>query len=591
MPVSRATPSRATPSRATPAPTCLGPAAGAGVVSRVFSSSWSVIAPSWDPHRRVSESTCPGRRAVRYSPSEGPRNGPIVPVTPFAAAPQFASVALIAVLTLLAAVMLAPGLTVGPSLDAAVFTDVGGRLLHGVAPYVGAWDHKPPGIYLVAAAAQATLGWLGPWTAEWLLSLAVTVGIGRAVASALSPMGVTGWPRWLAAIGATIFASHYLLALGGGLTEPPATLLVAWALVLALGARTGWRTAGIGLLIGLAALISVQLLPGALVVAVVALWQRPASARPGGAGLMALGFAAPLAAVSLWLQVIGAFPAALDAIVTYSVAYRASGSEYGPTVAASVAAWTVLVSLFLVAPALLGATSATRRDQPSRGTVIAMLTWVAITLVFLVLQGRFYAHYAIALAVPLAILAGLGLERVRASLARTARSARRAVIVLPLVATFLVSAMAGVVSAALQVALVADGNARTGAVSERLRELPAGTMLVWGNEPWLYGAADRAPATRYSYLYPLTTPRYSTVSQIHAVLQALEDRPPVIVIDAGSTAPGQPGFLPLLVDRPIATDGRDLDLLDPLRAFVAAHYRLLAVVSGWPIYVLTERAP
>ena len=72
---------------------------------------------------------------------------------------------------LIAAAMLAPGLVVGPSLDAAVFNQVGGHLLNGVAPYVDAWDDKPPGIYLISAAAQAMLGWLGPWTADWLLSL------------------------------------------------------------------------------------------------------------------------------------------------------------------------------------------------------------------------------------------------------------------------------------------------------------------------------------------------------------------------------------------------------------------------------------
>ena len=111
-------------------------------------------------------------------------------------------------------------------------------------------------------------------------------------------------------------------------------------------------------------------------------------------------------------------------------------------------------------------------------------------------------------------------------------------------------------------------------------------MLVWGNQPGLYDLADRAQATRYSYLYPLTTAGYSTPAMVGAVARALADHPPAVVVDAGSSGPGQPGFLPLLIDRPIATDGRDLDLLDPLRAFVGSHYRLAETVSGWPIYVL-----
>lgn len=505
--------------------------------------------------------------------------------------PTIASVALVLVLILVSAAMLAPGLVVGPSLDAAVFSDVGSRLLHGVTPYLGAWDHKPPGIYLVVAGAQATLGWLGPWNAVWVLSLSVSVGIGISIAVALTRLGVAGWPRSLAAIGATVVATHYLLAIGGGLTEPPAAVLAGTALVLAIRPAGSARLAAIGLLVGLSALVSLQLLPGGLVVMVTALLQRPPATRIAGTAVLAVAFAAPLAAVGLWLLAIGAMPAALDAIVTYSAAYRSSGNEYGATLAASVVAWTILTSIFLIAPALLGAVSPSSRIPERRATLYASLLWVAATLLFVVAQGRFYAHYAIALAVPIGILAGFGLQRVGEALARAQRTASKGVVLLPLVATLVISVVAGVVSAALQVALVADGSARMAAVSERVHHLPAGSLLVWGNEPRLYTLADRAPATRYSYLYPLTTPRYSTAAQVDEVLRTLEDHPPTVVVDVGSTAPGQPGFLPLLIDRPVASEGRDLDLLDPLRAFVAAHYRLDEVVSGWPIYVLRQAQP
>jgi hypothetical protein len=502
------------------------------------------------------------------------------------AGPTIAFVALVLMLILVAAVMLAPGLVVGPSLDAAVFNDVASRLLHGVTPYVGTWDHKPPGIYLLVAGAQAAFGWLGPWNAVWLLSLAVSVGIGISIAAALTRLGVTGWPRSLAAIGCSIFASHYLLALGGGLTEPPAALLAGVAVVLALRPAGAARLGAVGLLVGLSALVSLQLLPGGLVVLGLALIQRPAAGRAKGAGLLALGFAAPMGAVGIWLLGIGAMPAALDAMVTYSTAYRSSGSEYGAQLAASVAAWTILTSIFLVTPALLGAVTTWSSNPERRATLVASLLWIAATLIFVVAQGRFYAHYAIAMAVPIGLLAGFGLERVGASLGRSHRPVSKGVVVLPLLVTLMISIVAGVVSAALQLALVADGSGRMEAVSQRLGDLPSGTLLVWGNEPRLYALAGRTPATRYSYLYPLTTPRYSTAAQIDGVLRTLEDRPPAVVVDVGSTAPGQPGYLPLLIDRPIASEGRDLDLLDPLRAFVAAHYRLDEVVSGWPIYVL-----
>jgi hypothetical protein len=502
-----------------------------------------------------------------------------------------ASVALVAVLILVAAAMLAPGLVIGPSIDAAVFSDVGARVLHGVTPYVGVWDHKPPGIYLATAGAQAILGWLGQWDADWVLSLGASVGVGAATASVLARLGLTGWPRWLAAIGTTMLASHYLLALGGGLTEPPATAIGGLALVTALGQTTSTRTLVIGILAGLAVLLSVQLLPGALVVLALALLKRSAGERPRGAGLMALGFVAPFAAAAAWLVAIGAMPAAVDALVTYSAAYRASGEADGGKVASLVAAWTTLTSLVLVTPALLGAASLPRRAPKLQAVGIASLVWIGGTIVFVIVQRRFYAHYAVPLTVPLGILAGLGFERIGESLRHSRRPRQRLIIVVPLLISVVVSTSAGVVSAASEMLAIAYQNGRSRAVSRELRDLPAGTMLVWGNVPLLYTLADRLPATRYDYFFPLTTSGYSTPAQIQTVAAELAIHPPAVVVDAGSTAPGQPGFLPLLIDRPIAREGRDLDLLDPLRAFVAAHYRLAAIVSGWPIYVPRDAPP
>ncbi len=511
-----------------------------------------------------------------------------MPATPSIDGPQSDGVVLTAVLILLSAALLAPGLVVGPSLDAAVFSHVGEQLLRGVPPYLGAWDHKPPGIYIASAGARALLGWLGPWTADWLLSVAATAGIGMAVARVLARSGVTGWAQALAAVGAVVFAGQYLLALGGGLTEPLAAFVLSCALLLAVESWTRPRAVGIGALVAIGLLQSLQVLPAGLVVIGLIVLHRPPSARLRAKGFVLLGFAAPLVVVAAWLVLSGALPAALDAIVGYSAAYRSSGGDYGSILAAPVAAWTVLAGLFLIAPTLLGVMAAVKATGPRRRLTIAMLLWIGASVALFFVQGRFYAHYAIPLAIPLAILAGLGLDRARGSLARAGRATVRAVIVLPLVATLAISVVAAGVSGAMQLAPVADANVRMLAVSQRLRDLPPGTVLVWGNEPRLYDLAGRTPATAYAYLYPLTTPGYSTPALIDDVRRELTSHPPAIVIDAGSDGPGQPGFLPLLIDRPVTTDGRDLDLLDPLRAFVADRYDLASTVAGWPIYLLKQ---
>jgi hypothetical protein len=489
-------------------------------------------------------------------------------------------------LVLLAGALLAPGLLLGPALDAAVFSHVAGRLLDGAAPYVGSWDHKPPGIYLADAGAQALLGWLGQWTADWLVTLAATVGIGLGVAAALGRLGVDGWPRRLAAAGAVAFGAEYLLALGGGLTEAPAAALTGAAIALALSPTRRAQLLAVGALLGLAVTFSVQTIPG--VVAVLLLMRG----NPKGLAITAVGFVVPVTLVVGWLALAGALPAAVDAIVGYTAAYRASSAAYGGALSGPVISWTLLASLALIAPAIIGAAHALEASGPQRNVAAAAIAWIALAVILFVVQGRFLAHYVIPLGVPLGILSGLGLEPTWRSLGAAKKPVERAFIVLPLVITLVISIAAGTIGGSMEAAAVAGNAQRLQKVASYIRDTQggAGTMLVWGNQPRLYDLAGRSPATRFSYFYPLTTPGFTTEAMIDEVTRQLADRPPVFVVDAGSSSPGAPGFLPLLLPRPIATDGRDLDLLDPLRGFVAARYQLKAVVDGWPVYVLRGAA-
>jgi hypothetical protein len=209
-------------------------------------------------------------------------------------------------------------------------------------------------------------------------------------------------------------------------------------------------------------------------------------------------------------------------------------------------------------------------------------------MVMFAIQGRFLAHYVIPLAVPLGVLSGLGLERLAWSLNLRRKAVDRAVVILPLAISLAISIAAGAIAGSMEAAPLAANARRLQTVASYIRGTgrEAGTMLVWGNQPRLYDLAHRAPATQFSYFYPLTTGGYTTQAMIDDVARQLVEHPPLFVVDAGSSSPGEPGFLPLLLPRPIATDGRDLDLLDPLREFVAARYHLAGVVAGWPVYVL-----
>ncbi|HET7521612.1 MAG TPA: hypothetical protein VFK61_08770 [Candidatus Limnocylindria bacterium] len=486
----------------------------------------------------------------------------------------------------LAAALLAPGLAVGPSLDAAVFAEVAHRVREGATLYVDVWDHKPPGIYLLLTAGQVLLPFLAPWNVSWLLSVVATAGVATLLFGICRRLGMNPVACWLSATSALLVMGQYLMALGGGLTEPFAAVLLAMALGMALEARPQGapiRAAATGALVSLALLLSVQAAPAAVPLAWLLIVGGRGAARRLTWGV--IGGAIPLLAVVVWMAATGSLDGALDAVVRYTGAYRAVAAATGAALGGPVMAWTLLALLFLVMPAAMGVVEARHRGGLSRELAHACVAWIALALASFLVQGRLFGHYVIPLAVPLALLAGFGVERVRA-LSRPERGR----LLLPAVATCLISALAAGVAGAMELNLVAPDHDRSVTAATAVRENSAETdrIWVWGNEPQLYLDSGRSSTTPYPYLYALVTPGYTTPEQVQAMLEALQADPPAMIVDAGSPTPGAPGFQPLLIDRPVASDGRDLDLLEPLRDFVRGRYREVDRSGGWVVYALGD---
>jgi hypothetical protein len=258
-----------------------------------------------------------------------------------------------------------------------------------------------------------------------------------------------------------------------------------------------------------------------------------------------------------------------------------------PNEHASAAASTLTLLVVLI-PGLVGVMRGFRLAAPWPALSWTAILWGAGTIAAAIYLGRFETHYAAPLAIPLGLFAPIGLADV-------ARRARRSVAVAAVMVPVLV--IGAVISTAVTVAnivehggTIAAENQRNDAVGRYVRDHSSAgaTLFVWGNEPQLYYLADRAPATRFIYLLPLTTPGYVTSAMIDGVRAQLEANPPALIVDVGSLEPGSPGDPPLLIDRPLRDeDGRNFDILDPLRAFVKERYALLEVVDGWPVYRLT----
>lgn len=447
---------------------------------------------------------------------------------------------------ILAAVVQIPGLLLGPHIDASVFATIGEQLTRGNLPYRDAWDHKPPGIYAVTAIAALLPG--PTWPAFWAFSVMVLAATGQVL------QRIVGRP--LAAV-AVLAMGLYPAAVGGGQTEAFAALPAAVAFLMAT--RRRWFLSGV--VAGVALLFSFQLAP-LLIGLVVMAGGKPRSVLLGAAGVLL-----PVAAVVAVMAAVGILPAAFDALVTYDRAYLAS-SRAGDLNSS----YDLLVVLLPLAAALpFGA-----RRVPDR-TDLAALAWCGAAVVALALQGRLFAHYVIPLGIPLAVLARQPLQR----------KAARFAVVGALAVMVVVSFFVAVDEAPTHPGPVAASVGRW----VRDHTAPTDTVLVWGLDSGVYLVADRATAGRYPFNRPLVTPAYTTPAIVAKWVAELAADPPRVIVDgeaANSSWADGDDFL--RAPPPGAAGGRSIDLLDPLRTWVSAHYRFVTEIDGRKIYERTSGA-
>jgi hypothetical protein len=468
-------------------------------------------------------------------------------------------------------VLLGMGLSRGPTLDASVFMTVARTVASGGLPYRDAWDHKPPGIYLIEAAASFVLP-VGDWVRAWAISAAASIGTIAVVAMTLARRVPSVGAIAVTLIAGALLIGCHLVALGGGYSEPLALFPATIALVVGTRSDPTRRDALVaGLAASCAALISLQLAPAFLAILAV---QAVGEARLSRIGSFLVGASVVPLIVGAWLASAGALPAAWDALVVYNRVYV--GNRDAPGLDTLRRALPVLL---IASPLIAGSLARSLRIVAIRRASrleLACLLWIGLWLVYVVAQGDFLAHYAIAIAAPLMILCGLGLGDIVASVRQRGAMVAGALL------------MASLVIPVLLVVRSEPGPGTPRQVPDAATAVDTATgsaarLFVWGNEPLLYLEADRAPASRYVFLRPLTTPGYSDAAQAAALLDAWVAHPPDVIVDA-SINPGGVQAYPLL--RPWSFGGTPLpDELDPLRAFVRSHYTETAQVGNWLIYL------
>lgn len=485
-----------------------------------------------------------------------------------------------------------PGLLIGPSLDASVFSTVGWRIAEGDVLYSSVWDHKPPGMFAPALFAHLTTDTSeNAWFVVWTLSVA-SVAITAWLVERILVARAIGLPAQAAGALTAFVLSAYLLTLGGGLGETFATVPSAMAVAMVATNRDGaGRWVITGLLVGGALVISLQALSVVAIVGVFGLSVAIRTVVTRALGVV-VGIVFVIAAAWGGLAVSGASADAMDALIAYSAAYRDSATSAAADAPAGsfLLPWVFFGLLPLVVPGSLAFVGIRRRPE-HRELLLGAGAFVVLWVFSIAVQGRLYGHYALSVVIPLGLLAGIGIDGAWRRLS-TGRGGR-IIIGGAIVAAATLSMVVGAIGAAMEQSWIGDSNQRVESVAPVVRGMtaPVDDILVWGNEPLLYERSERAPAIRYVYLYPLITKDYVTPALVERIIRELIERPPAVVIDAGSPGPGRPGLPPLLIERPVATDGRDFDLLDPLRRFVRERYVYEATVAGWPIYRLDNEVP
>lgn len=492
-----------------------------------------------------------------------------------------------------------------PGRDQGLFLTLADGVLRGKVLYRDLWEHKPPGVVALYAAALAAFG--RSYAAIHLLqalSAALTaVLIERLVRRETSSPSAA----LLSALLYVLYAAGLMFGAYWGTAQPEVFMdlpVIAAVTLLSRardgGGRPGALGLGAGLAVGWCVLLKYSAAPLAGLVLIGLAAGR--SVRGRRTLLLLLGFAAgcvlPALAAAAVTAAAGAWEDFFRATVVFNAEHRrvATDSVWADWPAKTLYAPLALLPVYLAAA--LGAVLSVRpgaggqRADGARALAGAAAWLWILALAQVFWQGKFWAYHYHVVLLPSCLLAGVGLSRAVAWLERRTDSRRTAVAV---VATALLAAAlpylqylqqydrhhaisaawSGRVSLEQMESTYNWGEdyefAQTRAVAAALaRETSAEQrVFVWGFEPLVYFLSGREPASRFLYDYPLM-PRFSGVHPLYArqLLADLRRDPParfvVLSRDANDIEPED--------------SLTQIRRWEELRAFLEAHY-----VPAWQI--------
>jgi hypothetical protein len=482
----------------------------------------------------------------------------------------FAERVLFGALALLTLVLFAQLLEYGYGRDQAIYSLIADAMLRGEAPYRDAWDFKPPGIYAVYAFARAAFG--GSFGAVRVLEVLALISLFPAFAI-FSKRHVASARAGLLCGAVAILAYVPIEFWYTGQPEGFGGVALAWALVFTtyeppagagqVGERrqlAAWACAAA--LYSIAALLKPPLGGGILVsFAFVVAGRRPTAISHGWAGALAaptfafaVGGALPVLATLAYFAALGALPELYSALFVFAPGYTAIGladSSAWLLLGRTLREWLLLTAPFnfvgLVALALLPPLSARERLGS-----LHVLGVVAISLLGIALQAKFFLYHYAAVLLLSALLAGWGYWKLWIRARRSALASLVFAAALVGIAFDLVPGLPEMrvfwTRSALRLEAHSkpelripyrdrlhqfgdvDAGSNRRAADWLIANTPADSRLfVWGFEPAIYHLSGRRPASRYIYNVPQRS-EWAQAESRRILIEELTAAPPAAIV-------------------------------------------------------------
>lgn len=416
--------------------------------------------------------------------------------------------------------------------DQGIYATVAGAMARGGAPYLDAWDFKPPAIFVVYGVARLFGSGM---LAVRLVELAAYASLLPAFMRLSRHWVGSPRPGVLAAFVA-FYAQFQLEYWDTAQPESFAGVAVAWALVCATrGEAAGARTArlraafGTGVAFAFAGLLKPHLGTGLAVSA----WMLSRSARRAGDGVWApvlacsAGAALTLLACASWLVAVGAWSATVETFAVFLPAYHALRFEWSKLPLFLLrSVWDTISGYTFYLPAgLLALASLPPLGPGERRALLHLGGVLVLQLAGVAYQGRFYPYHFGASLTLLSLPAAWGLWKLweRARVHRIGRIGAFAALGLlaiqaPPIPTYGAAEfwqrvglrarlVVGAVDPRAENLLHTAGDVHYGANRMIARWIgtstpPDSSLYVWGFEPMIYEMSARRPATRWIYNVP-----------------------------------------------------------------------------------------